>query len=42
VFHVLIWGSLELFLGGLSPQNPPRGDGTGLNSGEISFYQLQN
>jgi len=30
VFHVSIWGGLELRLGGLSPQNPPRGDVTGL------------
>ena len=29
VFHVSIWEGLELCLGGLSPQKPPRGDGTG-------------
>jgi len=31
VFHVLIWGGLELCLGGLSPPKAPRGDGTGRN-----------
>ena len=28
VFHVSIWGGLELCLGGLSPQKHPRGNGT--------------
>jgi len=30
VFHISIWGGLVLCLGGLSPQKPPRGDGTDL------------
>jgi len=29
VFHILIWGVLELCLGEVSPPKPPRGDGTG-------------
>jgi len=29
VFHISIWGGLKLCLVGLSPQKPPRGDGTG-------------
>jgi len=32
VFHVSIWGDLELRLGGISPQKPPRGDGTAQGS----------
>ena len=28
VFHISIWGSLELCLGGLSPTKPSHGDGT--------------
>jgi len=28
VFHVSIWGGLELCLGGLGPPKPPHGDGT--------------
>ena len=31
VFHISIWGGLELCLGGLSPPKPPRGDGTASN-----------
>jgi len=26
MFHILIWGGLELCLGGLSPPKPPRDD----------------
>jgi len=28
VFHVSVWGVLELCLVGVSPRKPPRGDGT--------------
>jgi len=30
VFHVSIWGGLELCLGGAKPTKAPRGDGTDL------------
>jgi len=30
LFHVSIWGGLQLCLGWLRPQKPSRGDGTGL------------
>ena len=33
MFHISIWGDLELCLGGLSPPRPLCGDGTGLKSG---------
>jgi len=33
VFHISIWGDLELCLGGLSPPKSPRGDGTGSSPG---------
>ena len=39
VFHVSNWGGLELCLGGLSPQKPPRGDGTGVNCKFITVWQ---
>jgi len=32
VFHISLFGDLELCLGGLSSSKPPRGDGTGSSS----------
>jgi len=32
VFHVSIWGGLELCLEGLSPPKPPLGDGTDVDT----------
>jgi len=29
VFHISVWGGLDLCLAGLSPPKPPRGDWTG-------------
>jgi len=40
VFHVPIWGGLELCLGGLSPPKPPRSDGTGPILMLHSFFAL--
>ena len=40
MFHVSIWGGLELCLWGLSPQKPPCGDGTGRNP-MCNSYELE-
>jgi len=33
VFHISIWWAWSFVWGGLSPPNPPRGDGTGWITG---------
>jgi len=43
VFHVSIWGGLELCFGGPSPPKPPRGDGTARKSSDLpEFKQTHN
>jgi len=37
VFHISIWGGLELCFGGLSPPKPRRGDGTESNARRKCF-----
>ena len=39
MFHISIWGGLELCLGGLSPPKPPRGDGTACYTYCTTFLQ---